>query len=216
MVLGRRLPTERRTYGFRRSSILAALTNSLVLLVVVGGVTWEAVRRFSEPAAVDGATIIVVAAIGVLINGATALLFLSGRHRDANLRGAFLHMASDAGVSLGVVAAGVGILVTGLLRDSLNLALDAVPQRIDPGAVRSYLLGMPGVADVHDLHVWGMSTTETALTVHLVGRAEPTDDAFLARVCEELHEHFEIQHATIQLERGDPDYPCVLSAEHSL
>src|SRR5439155_19783660 len=229
----RRTPTARRTYGFRRSSILAALATSLILLVVIGGVTWEAIRRFSDPAPVDGGLVIIVAAVGVAINGATALLFAAGRERDANLRAAFLHMASDAVVSLGVVAAGIGIVTTGwlwldpaisiavsvlillgtlaLLRDSLNLALDAVPSGIDPDAVRAYLMAVPGVQEVHDLHVWAMSTTETALTVHLVAGDGTTDDAFLAHMCDELDDRFEIHHATIQLERGDPDYPCVLS-----
>jgi cobalt-zinc-cadmium efflux system protein len=237
LALTRRAPTERRTYGFRRSSILAALANSLILLFVIGGVTWEAVRRLFEPATVPGAEIAIIAAIGVVVNGSTALLFLSGRERDANIRGAFLHMASDAAVSLGVVAAGLLILRTGwqwidpaisigvslailfgtlaLLRDSMNLALDAVPARIDPAAVRAYLLALPGVQEVHDLHVWAMSTTETALTAHVVALTD-NDDAFLAVMCEELHEQFEIEHATIQLERGDPDYPCVLAEEHAL
>jgi len=237
LALTRRTPTERRTYGFRRSSILAALANSLILLFVIGGVTWEAVRRFAEPGPVQGGEMMIVAAVGVVINGATALLFLSGRDRDANLRGAFLHMASDAVVSLGVVAAGAAILATGwlwidpaisiavslaillgtlgLLRDSLNLALDAVPARIDPAAVRAYLAGVPGVQGVHDLHMWAMSTTETALTAHVVALPAGSDDAFLAGVREELHERFEIEHATIQLERGDPDYPCVL-VEHTV
>jgi cobalt-zinc-cadmium efflux system protein len=238
LALARRTPTARRTYGFRRSSILAALANSLILLVVIGGVTWEAIRRFTEPAPVDAGLVIIVAAAGVVVNGATALLFAAGRKRDANVRAAFLHMASDAAVSLGVVGAGVGIVVTGwlwldpaisiavsalillgtlgLLRDSLNLALDAVPSGIDPDAVRAYLMAVPGVQEVHDLHVWAMSTTETALTVHLVAGDGTTDDAFLAHMCDELDDRFEIHHATIQLERGDPDYPCVLSAEHSL
>lgn len=238
MVLGRQLPTLRRTYGLRRSSILAALANSLMLLFVIGGVTWEAVRRLSEPAPVEGATMIVVAAVGVVINGATAMLFLSGRRRDANLRGAFLHMASDAAVSLGVVVAGILILATGwlwldpavsllvsavilvgtwgLLRDSLNLALDAVPDRIDPLAVRDYLMNVHGVVDVHDLHVWGMSTTETALTAHLVMGEIVAYDSFLAVVGAELHERFEIDHTTIQLELGDPDHPCVLAPAHSI
>ncbi len=237
-MLGRRQPTPRRTYGMRRSSILAALANALALLFVIGGVTWEAIRRFSEPAPVEGWTVILVAAVGVVVNGVTAMMFLSGRKHDVNLRGAFLHMASDAGVSLGVAVVGVAILATGwlwldpavslaigvvvllgtwgLLRDSLNLALDAIPVGIDPAALRSYLLSVPGVNGVHDLHVWGMSTTETALTAHLVTSAASTDDALLARMGEELHEHFEIDHVTIQLEQGDPDYPCVLAGEHAL
>jgi cobalt-zinc-cadmium efflux system protein len=238
MVLGRRVPTARRTYGLRRSSILAALVNALVLLFVIGGVTWEAVRRLGEPAPVDGGIMILVAAVGVAINGATAMLFLSGQHRDANLRGAFLHMTSDAAVSLGVVVAGILILATGwlwldpavslivgtviligtlsLLRDSLNLALDAVPSRIDPTAVRDYLMGVDGVVDIHDLHVWGMSTTETALTAHLVMGEIVAYDSFLAVVGAELQERFDIDHTTIQLELGDPDHPCILAPAHSV
>jgi cobalt-zinc-cadmium efflux system protein len=238
MILGRRVPTLRRTYGLRRSSILAALANSLVLLFVIGGVTWEALRRLGEPAPVDGGIMIVVAAVGVAINGATALLFLSGQRHDANLRGAFLHMASDAAVSLGVVVAGVLILATGwlwldpavslvvsavilvgtlsLLRDSLDLALDAVPNRIDPTAVRDYLMSVHGVVDIHDLHVWGMSTTETALTAHLVIGEIVAYDSFLAVVGAELQERFDIDHTTIQLELGDPEHPCILAPAHSV
>jgi cobalt-zinc-cadmium efflux system protein len=189
-VLARRRPTPGRTYGLRRSSILAALVNAVVLLVAIGAIAWEAVRRFSAPTPVAEQTVIWVAAIGIVINAGTALLFLSGRRGDVNIRGAFLHMAADAGVSLGVVLAGVAILATGwwwldpvvslmivvviligtwgLLRDAVNLALDAVPEGVDVHGVRQYLASLPKVVDVHDLHIWGMSTTETALTAHLV------------------------------------------------
>ncbi len=229
-VLARRRPTPGRTYGMRRSSILAALVNAIVLLVAVGAIAWEAVRRFRELAPVAGKTVIGVAVIGVVINTVTALLFLSGRKGDLNIRGAFLHMAADAGVSLGVVLAGVAILATGwwwldpvvslvivvviligtwdLLRDSVNLALDAVPEGVDLHGVRQYLAGLPQVVDVHDLHIWGMSTTETALTAHLVMTEAGCDDAFLARIEGELHTLFGIEHTTIQVETGDPAYPC--------
>ncbi len=230
MVLARRRPTPGRTYGMRRSSILAALVNAVVLLVAVGAIAWEAVRRFGAPSPVAEKTVIWVAAIGIVINAGTALLFLSGRKGDLNIRGAFLHMAADAGVSLGVVLAGVAILATGwwwldpvvslvivvvilistwdLLRDSVNLALDAVPEGVDLHGVRQYLAGLPQVVDVHDLHIWGMSTTETALTAHLVMTEAGCDDAFLARIEGELHRLFGIEHTTIQIETGNPAYPC--------
>ena len=187
-VLSKKRPGGRYTYGLRGSTILAALANAVVLLVVTGGIAWEAIRRLQSPEPTAGLTIIIVAAIGVLINGGTALLFMSGRKADLNIRGAFLHMASDALVTLGVVAAGGLILWTGwlwldpaislvislvivvatwsLLRDSVNLALSAVPAGIDRDGVERYLTSLPGIASVHDLHSWGMSTTETALTAH--------------------------------------------------
>ena len=225
--LSRRIPSTRRTYGLRRSSILSALANAVALFVVVGGVTWEAIRRIQDPGPVAGGIVIAVAAFGVLINGVSAALFFSGSKEDMNLRGAFLHLASDAAVSVAVVIAGAAILLTGwlwldpavsigislvillgtwgLLRDSFNLALDAVPDQIDPTAVVAYLSNVPGVSNVHDLHIWGLSTTETALTVHLVMGNEGTDDAvlddaLLANIREELEARFEIQHATIQME----------------
>ena len=221
--LVQRKPTQRHTYGWRKSSILAALSNAIILLVAMGGIAWEAVRRFSDPAPVAGKTIIIVAAIGVVINTATALLFLSGRKKDLNIRGAFLHMAADAGVSAGVVVAGVVILATGwlwidpvvslvitaiiligtwgLLRDSFNLALDAVPAGIDPEAVKSYLADLPGVNGVHDLHIWAMSTLETALTVHLLKPDARDDDTLIEQASRELHDRFGIEHITIQWER---------------
>ena len=204
-----------------------------MLLVVTGGITWEAVRRFADPAPAMGTTMMVVAAVGVFVNGATALLFFSGRHHDLNLRGAFLHMAADAAVSLAVVVSGaliqwkgwtwvdpVASLVIvaaivystwGLLFESINLALDAVPRKIDPALVREYLKSLPGISDVHDLHIWGMSTTETALTVHLVKPDGRIDDAFLADVEHTLHDRFGIMHPTIQLEQGDAEHSCRLS-----
>jgi len=229
-VLVRRRPTPGRTYGIRRSSILAALVNALVLLVAVGAIAWEAVRRFSAPTPVAGKTVIGVAVIGMVINTVTALLFLSGRRGDLNIRGAFVHMAADAGVSFGVVLAGVAILATGwgwldpvvsvvivvvilistwdLVRDAVNLALDAVPEGVDLYGVGQYLAGLPKVVEVHDLHIWGMSTTETALTVHLVMTEAVCDDAFLARIEGDLHTLFGIEHTTIQVETGNPAYPC--------
>ncbi|HEY8506654.1 MAG TPA: cation diffusion facilitator family transporter [Gemmataceae bacterium] len=223
-------PTRRYTYGFRSSTILAALFNALLLLVAVGAIGWESVRRFGEPAAVPGGAVMAVAGVGVVINALTALLFLRDRHTDLNVRGAFLHMAADAAVSVGVVLAGWGVLATGrawidpaaglvialvilvatwgLLRESVNLALHAVPEGIDPGAVAEYLLGRPGVTAVHDLHIWGMSTTEVALTAHLVRPDGADDDAFLRETSRELRDRFGIGHATLQVERGCEGEPC--------
>jgi cobalt-zinc-cadmium efflux system protein len=236
-ALARRRPSKRRTYGLRRTSIFAALINAIVLLVVTGGVTWEALRRLDDPGSVSGKTVIWVAAAGVAVNGVTAWLFFSGRKGDLNIRGAFMHMAADAGLALGVVLAGAVILATGwhwldpavslviglvillgtwgLLRDSVNLALDAVPEGVDERAIETYLAGLPGVTEVHDLHVWGMSTTETALTAHLV-IPNGGGDALLAKACRELHDRFDIEHATIQIERGDPAHPCRLAAAQSV
>jgi len=219
-LAGRR-PTATRTYGYRRATILAALFNAGLLLVAVGGIAVEAVNRLREPALVASWTVVWVAALGIAINGATALLFMRGRHGDLNVRGAYLHMAADAGVSLGVVIAALVIMATGwlwvdpaislmiaavvlasgwgLMRDSVNLALDAVPKGIEPTQVRDYLAGLDGVSEVHDLHIWAMSTNETALTVHLV-RPGGHDDAFLHLVCEALSHRFNIHHATLQVE----------------
>ena len=229
-ALAQRHPTPGRTYGMRRSSILAALVNAVVLLVAVGAIAWEAVRRFGEPGEVAGSTVIWVALVGIAVNTVTALLFMSGRKSDLNIRGAFLHMAADAGVSLGVVVSGFAIIATGrqwldpvvslvivvvivagtwgLLRDSVNLALDAVPENIDEYEVERYLTDLPTCSEVHDLHIWGMSTTECALTAHLVMGRKVCDDAFLAQIARELHDRFGIEHSTLQVENGDPDYPC--------
>ncbi|QDU25234.1 Cadmium, cobalt and zinc/H(+)-K(+) antiporter [Anatilimnocola aggregata] len=233
-VLAARLPTQRRTYGLRRSSILAALLNAIILLLAVGGIAWEAVQRLIHPEPVAGGTVMVVAGIGFLVNGFTAWLFMSG-HNDLNIRGAFLHMAADAAVSLGVVFAALAMQLTGwlwldpatslaivvvitfgtwgLLRESLDLALDAVPANIHPEKVIAYLQQLPGVVAVHDLHIWGMSTTETALTVHLVKPDATLDDQLLARINRELHDQFGIEHTTIQFELGDADHPCRLAPD---
>jgi cobalt-zinc-cadmium efflux system protein len=235
IVLAKRRPTQRFTYGLRGSSILAALVNGAFLLLVTGGIAWEAIQRFFEPVPVAGGTVIAVAALGIVVNAGTAMLFATGRKGDLNIRGAFLHMAADAVVSLGVVIAGVGIVYTGwiwldpavsllvsavivvgtwgLLRDSVRLALDAVPEGIETDSVRSYLAGLPGVTELHDLHIWGMSTTETALTVHLVMPAGHPGDPFVASVCQQVHDTFRIGHTTIQVET-DPAHPCELAPEH--
>ena len=229
--LARRSPTLRRTYGLRRSTILAALANAILLLIAVGAIVWEAAQRLVQPQPVEAGTVIWVAAAGVVINGVSALLFLSGRKDDLNIRGAFLHMASDAVVSLGVVATGIAmqlagwlwldpvvsiaiaVIITvgtwGLLRESMDLAMDAVPVGINPLDVESYLAALADVEAVHDLHIWGMSTTETALTAHLIMRRVPVSDAFLQAVSGELHERFGIEHTTIQFEHGDAEPPCV-------
>ncbi len=235
-TLAQRPPSQRYTYGWRRSSILAALINAIVLLVAMGGIIWEATRRLANPTDVPGLPIIIVAAIGVAINTFTALLFVADRRQDLNLRGAFWHMAADALVSVGVVLAGVAIWATGwlwfdpvvslivaaviivgtwqLLRESANLVLDGVPAGIDPRTVRLYLAELPGVSQVHDLHIWALSSTETALTAHLVMPEGVAGDRFLHDTTRDLQEHFNIDHATLQLERGNPAYPCELAPEH--
>lgn len=234
-ILARRLPNERFTYGLRSSSILAALANGAVLLLATGGIAWEAIQRFARPEPVHGGMVIAVAAMGIVVNTATALLFMSGRKGDLNIRGAFLHMAADAVISLGVVLAGIGIVYTGwlwldpvislvisivvvgatwgLLRDSVRLALHAVPEGIEVDRVRDYLLGMPGVAKVHDLHIWGMSTTDTALTVRLVMPKGHPGDAVLAGICHELLHQFNIGHATIQVDTHASS-KCALAPDH--
>ena len=227
--LARRAPSRRRTYGWRRSTIMAAQINGILLLVAVGGITWEAIGRARAPVAVPGAAIMIVAGIGFLINAGTALLFMSSRRHDLNARGAYLHMAADAAVSLGVVASGAAIAATGwnwldpavslaiavvilagtwgLLREATDLAMDAVPAGIDPAAVAAYLGSLPGVTAVHDLHVWAMSTTEAALTAHLVKPDPADDDAVIARATGELHQRYGIAHVTLQWERSDGDCP---------
>ena len=237
-VLGRRRPTRLHTYGYGRSSILASLTNAVVLLVGVGAIAVEAVQRLvaGVPAgAVGSTTIIIVAAAGIAINGVTAWLFARGRKGDLNVRAAFLHMAADALVSLGVVVSGVIILFTGwawidpaaslivatlilvstwsVLRDSVNLALDKVPEGVDVAAVQNYLAGLPGIREVHDLHIWGLSTTETALTVHLVRPNSAIDDGLLREACETLKDRFGIGHSTIQIEDGGSGDICALASE---
>lgn len=229
-VAAKKPASARYTYGYKSSTILAALANAGLLLVAVAGILFETLGRMREPPMVQGETMVWVAAVGIAINTATALLFFRGRKDDLNIRGAYLHMAADALVSLGVVVAGLLILWTGarwidpvaslvivaviawgtwgLLKDSVKMSLLAVPKGIDVAAVRAYLAGLPGVAAVHDLHIWPMSTTETALTAHLVMPAGHPGDAFLAEVAHQLAHHHRIGHATIQVER---DRDCAAS-----
>ncbi|HET6565365.1 MAG TPA: cation diffusion facilitator family transporter [Xanthomonadales bacterium] len=233
-TLAKRKPSARRTYGYSRATILASLFSGLLLMGAVGAIGWEAVNRLMVPAQPAGITIMWVAAVGVVINSVTALFFFKGKDSDLNIRGAYLHMAADAAVSLGVVISGamiwkygwswvdpvislvialVILLSTwGLLRDSLNLAVDAVPEDIDPEAVRNYLKVLPGVETVHDLHIWPMSTTDTALTVHLVMNPLPADNRFLHDAAHGLEHEFGIHHATIQVEAATAEIICHQSA----
>ena len=235
-ILSARQPSARYTYGLRGSSILAALLNAIILLIAVGGIAVEAIQRIITPGPVAGFTIIGVACAGVVVNGIAAMLLGGSHHGDLNVKSAFAHMLSDAIVSLGVAAAGAVILVTGwvwldpaaslviaivivfgtwhLLRQSLDLALHAVPPDIDPAKVRAHLAGVAGVTEVHDLHIWPMSTTTTALTVHLVMPAGHPGDACLSDVAAALQSRFGIEHSTIQVETGDPAHPCVLVPDH--
>lgn len=233
-ALAQRPPSKRFTYGLRGSSILAALSNSLLLLVALGAIVLEAIQRFDHPAPVTGPTVSIVAGVGIVINLATAMLFARGRNSDINIRAAFLHMAMDAIVSAGVVIAGLIIWRTGatwidpltsliivvvifwqtwgLLRESVEMSLAAVPRGIDYDEVGSALSALPGVEDSHDLHIWPMSTTETVLTAHLVMPAGHPGDAFIAQAQAMLQHRFAIKHATLQIE-VDPDCYCALQSK---
>jgi cobalt-zinc-cadmium efflux system protein len=224
-LLGRAAPTERFTYGFRSASILSALINAILLLVATGAIAWEAIQRFGHPEQTNGLTVIIVAAVGIAINGLSAWLLMAGRQHDLNIRSAFVHLAADAAVSAGVVIAGAVLLLTGwtwvdpvasllvsvaivwgiwgLLWESVHMSMNAVPRGISITDVRGYLEALPGIAGVHDLHIWAMSTTETALTVHLVCNGGRTSDSFLADTAHELEHRFGIRHATIQIETGE-------------
>ena len=230
MGMGRWLPTARHTYGWGRSSILAALLNAVVLLLGCGAIAIEALQRFGQPAVVGTATVMWVAALGILVNGGSALLFMKGSKEDLNVRGAFLHLASDAAVSLGVVLAAFAIRLTGwawidpatslviiavitwstwgLLRQSTELAMDAVPRGVDEAAVRAALAGLPAVAEVHDLHIWALSTTQNAATAHLVSDAP--GPGLVEQACALLHDRFRIDHATVQIEAPDHAARCRL------
>jgi cobalt-zinc-cadmium efflux system protein len=234
-VLARRKPSRRRTFGFRRTTIMASVANALILLFVTGGLTWESIRRLMEPERPQGTTMIVVALVGAVINTASALLFRRGRESDLNVRSAFLHLASDAALAVGVAIAGGLILFTGwlwldpavslvlgvtiltgtwsLMRQSLNLMLDAVPEGIDPEEVKAFLGGLPRVVEVHDLHIWAMSTTETALTAHLVMPGNASAPTFLSDACKALHERFDIDHATLQIDPEEAPAPCALAPD---
>jgi cobalt-zinc-cadmium efflux system protein len=233
--LAERRPSQRRTYGLKRATVLASLASSLILCSALGALVWEAIERLGHSVAPQGLAIAVVAGIGVCINGVTAIMLAAGSRADLNVKGAFLHMAADATVSLGVVLSGIVIAMSGwhwvdpvtalliavvvlvtafdLLRESLALAMDAVPRHIDPVDVREYLAGLPGVAGVHDLHIWGMSTTETALTAHLVIPQRAVGDDFYQDVATELARRFSIQHPTIQVETGDAASPCITGVD---
>lgn len=224
-------PTESRTYGLKRATILAAMISALTLCMALGAVIWEAAQRLVEPHVVEGLPIILVAAIGVAVNGFTAWMFRGKHAQDLNIQGAFLHMAADALVSLGVMAAGLLIYLTGwlwidptvslavallilisgfgLLRESFELAVDAVPRHVDIAEVRNYLLGLNPVREVHDLHVWAMSTQETALTAHLVLGEALRDDSFIQQISAHMLSRFSIQHSTIQVEYGDQGAACI-------
>lgn len=228
--LAKTATTEKRTYGLRKSTILAALFNAIILLIAVGAISIEAIRKITEPEPIAGTTIMIVAGVGVIINTLTALLFMKGREKDLNIKGAFLHMAADAGVSFGVVVSGLIINITGfylldpiislvivlaitigtwgLLKDSFHLSMDTVPKHINFGIVQKYLESIEGVQEVHDLHIWAMSTTETALTAHLVIPDEIKDDKFLGRVCSKLYNKFGIGHSTIQIEKNAQSASC--------
>lgn len=232
-IAAKRAPSGRFTYGLRASTILAALANAVFLLVATGAIGWEAILRLQQPEPVAGVTVMVVAGIGILINGFTAMLFASGRKHDINIEGAYLHMAADAAVSLGVVVSAALIIWTGwlwldpvtslvicatilwsttsLLRGSIDMSMAAAPKGTDLAAVRAFLLARPGVSAIHDLHVWPISTTETALTCHLVMPAG-SGDAFLMETAQMLKTSFRIGHTTLQVETH-PDNGCALAPD---
>jgi cobalt-zinc-cadmium efflux system protein len=235
-ILTRKAPSQRYTYGLRSTSILAALANSMLLLVASGAIAWEALQRFYHPPEVAGGMVSLVAAVGIVVNGLSAWLFVKGSKTDLNMRGAYLHMAADAAVSLGVVLAGIAMMFTrwywldpvvsllivavilistwGLLKQSVKLALGAVPSHVDIVALTGYLKQCQGVQDIHDLHVWGMSTTESALTVHLVMPDGYPGDVFMDSIERTLRERFSVQHSTLQVEQGTTQHFCALHPQH--
>ena len=232
--LAKKKPVAGYTYGFRGASIMAALFNAILLMVAIGGIVWEAVQRFSSHETVQGDVVMWVAGAGILVNGFTAWLFVQGQS-DLNIKAAFAHLAADAVVSAGVVIAGLVLILTGwvwldpllsivvslvivrgtwgLLRDSVRLSLQGVPSHIDFAKVKAFLCGLPGVSDVHDLHIWGMSTTEVALTAHLTMPGGHPGDAFLHELAGELEAHHGIIHATVQIEMSDGAHPCALAPD---
>jgi cobalt-zinc-cadmium efflux system protein len=234
MYLGRRPPGARFTYGLGRSSVLAALTNAVLLLTACGAIAWEAVGRLAAPPAVAGAVVMSVAASGIVVNGLSAWMLHAGSHGDLNRRSAFIHMLGDAAVSVGVLLSGAIIMYTGwsrldpivsllivaailvstwgLLRDSLHLSLDGVPASVNTSAVMSFLAGQRGVTDVHDLHIWALSTTSVALTAHLVVPDRGAEDALLDSVTPNLKRRFHIHHATLQIERDRCEHGCEAEA----
>jgi cobalt-zinc-cadmium efflux system protein len=237
-VIAQRTPTERHTYGLRSSTVLAALANALLLLVAVGGIAMEAIERLRSPAPTSGLTVVAVAAVGAVINGVSALFFLRERQHDVNVRGAFLHLSADAAISLGVVVAGVAMWKTswlwidpavslaisvavllgtwGLLKEASHLALAGVPPHIDLPAVKAYLESLPDVCEVHDLHIWAMSTTEVALTAHLVMPWGDAPPSFLQGLDDALHERFGIGHSTVQIEPISEGAACRQTRESTV
>jgi len=231
-------PSHRRTFGFRRTTIVASVANAFILLFVTGGLTWESIGRLQSPVPTRGALILVVALVGAVVNTASALLFMKGRRKDLNLRSAFLHLASDAVLAMGVALSGAIILGTGwfwldpaisiviavailagtwsLMKKSMNLILDAVPEGIDPIQVKAFLGTLAGVIEIHDLHIWAMSTTETALTAHLVMPGNSCRPTFLAEACKALHDRFGIDHATLQIDPEEAPAPCTLASDETL
>ncbi|MSP27420.1 MAG: cation transporter [Methylococcales bacterium] len=237
VLLARKKSSKRYTYGLRSTSILAALANAMLLLVACGAIAWEARERFNQPPVVESLTVSAIAGIGILVNSISAWLFLKGSQQDMNIRGAYLHMAADAAVSFAVVIVGlvmfytnnyywldpaitlliVLVIVIGtgsLLRESMRLVLNAVPANIDDIAIENYLCQLDGVTDCHDLHIWGLSTTETALTVHLVMPNGCPNDAFIDKVTHTLDHAFSIHHCTLQIEQGDTNHVCSLTPKH--
>ena len=231
-ILAKKAATDKRTYGMRKATVMASLGSAILLLIALAIIAWEAIGRFMTPSSVEGTTVIVVAAIGVVINTLTALLFIKGQKNDLNIRAAFLHMAADAGVSLGVVIAGLFIVFKGwhwvdpmmsliivavvffatwgLLRDSLNYAMDAVPDSIDVSAIKKYLQAFNHVESIHDLHVWPLSTSEIALTVHIVVNSFEIDNEFSRNLQQYFHDNFGIDHSTIQIETSLSKNNCML------
>lgn len=237
-ILATKAATEKRTYGMRKATVMASLGSAILLLIALGVIAWEAIGRFMSPSPVDGTTVIVVAAIGVVINTLTALLFLKGQKNDLNIRAAFLHMAADAGVSLGVVIAGLFIMFKGwlwvdpmislvivvvvffatwgLLRDSMNYAMDAVPDSIELSEIKKYLMNFDHVDSIHDLHVWPLSTSEIALTVHIVVNNNKIDNDFIRNLQQYIHDNFGIDHSTIQIETSMNRNNCMLDNKASV
>ncbi|WP_367297951.1 cation diffusion facilitator family transporter [Loigolactobacillus coryniformis] len=223
--LSQKAPTAKRTYGYKSASILAALFNAVFLLIAIGGIITEAIQRLNQPATPHGWTVISVALLGVIVNGVTTFLFVHGQKEDLNIKGAFMHMAADTGVSLGVVVTGFIMLATdwtwldpvvslviaviiligtwGLLRDAINLALNGVPNNVDLAAITKCITSQPSVSKVHDLHVWAIGTSDNALSVHLVRDTTENNDCFLNDLDQQLRTHYNIQHITIQVEYGD-------------
>jgi cobalt-zinc-cadmium efflux system protein len=233
-VLASRPATERRTYGFRRTTILAALLNAVIILITTGAIVYGAIQRLTSPVQVNGQAVWMVAAIAIVLNAVSAMLFHRDRKHDLNARAAFIHLAGDAAASTGVLIAGLIIVYTGavwvdpavsimiaiviafgtwsVLRDSFNLAADAVPAHIDPASIENYLRGVEGVCDVHDLHIWAMSTTHVVLTAHLVVPERLVEDDLLFSISRVLHDRYGVEHTTLQVERGAPG--CELASEH--